>query len=567
MKTRTRYRRVLALLFLLAVLVRAPALIAPPLLDDHVQASMSAGEYPARRAPWDLYAFARDSAADRSRLRAEGTLPWWSAPDYQLVMVRPLSSLLLAFDHNVLRHWGFARVHSLAWMLALLSATAAMLRRRFGDHVALLATAIIAVDDALTSPLAWHANRCAAIAVTLGVLAVDEACRALDERSTARLAGATLFAAAACLGGEYAWTVLPAVAIYAQTHRRGPRGVWFGMIALGIGYLVGRRWLGGGVRGCVLYPDVTRDLGLLLFLAPGWWSAMLADFFAGVGVEVRAPIFGLSSSRAFVAATGGALCALRWQRTSTGDRAPLRWLFGAGMASLVVVSTAWLSARLMLGAAVWSASLVAMLILRGGDDRASRVVALGLLLLHLPFKAVETWRGAAAHRRAAQSSWSGAPSLLPEISAATTVYVLNATDPEEVYFGRYTMRERGSVVPRGWHVLASTGAPVHVFRESRRTLSIVHRLTLLEGVSARFFRSGIRWPTTGATYRVGEATLRVIDGDGLSVRRVQIEFDRELNDSLTMVVASTARGLRRAALPEVGGSIMLSPPRAPPIPR
>lgn len=570
MRTRTRYPRLLAAILALAVLVRLPALVAPPVLDDHVQAAMAAGEYPSPRAWWDYYAFARGAPEDRARLRAEGTLPWWTAEDYQLVMFRPLSSALVAFDQRVLRHWALARLHSLGWMLAYVAAVAALLRRRAGDGVALGAAALLALDDALTTPLAWHANRCGFVALALATYAVSAAVRYLDEGARRDGARALGLAALSCLAGEYAWTMLPAAAVYARlTASARRRAVYLALLGLALGYAALRGAAGAGVRSCVLYPDLTRDLGLLFFLVPRWWTAMLGDLLAGAGVEQRDPWLGLVASRGWIALSGAALVFLAWRRARLDARGAvsLRWALYAGVASIAVVSTAWLSSRLMLGAGAWSAALVAMLSAWAWRDPVGRVAVLALLVAHGPWKAAQTWRAAARYRLAAQQPWDRARTLLPEDFGADAsrgrderVFVLNAVDPEEVYFGRYTRRARGLSVPGGWYVLASTMAEVHVYRESARSLSIVSPRTVLDGVTARFFRSGVAWPSAGSRFEVGGALVEVVTLGPYGPTRVRVTFDRDLDDPGLILLVSRREGLQRFTAPAVNASARLAPP-------
>lgn len=568
MRTRTRFRRLLLALCGLALLVRAPALIAPPTLDDHVQAAMAEGRFPARRAVWDYYAFARGTAADRAALRAEGTLPWWTDDDYQLVMFRPLASVLVAADHTLLRHWSLARVHSAAWVLAMLLALGAMVRRLSGERAALVAVGLLALDDALTTPLAWHANRCALEAVTLSLVAVSLLVGWVDEGRRRLLALGLVAAALACLCGEYAWTVLPAAALLPRGDPGRRRTVRVALGALAMAYLLVRAGFGAGVRGCVLYPDLVRDLQLLLFVMPHAWASMLADFFSGVSVEQPGRWLGVTASRGTLAAVGATLLLIAWRGAKLDEDAnrTRRLALRAGLTSLLVVSTAWLSARLMLGASLWIAVLLGALASATGGSRASRVALTLLMILHGPAKAVETWRGARAHFTATRASWRGADELLEGVPPEASVYVLNAVDPEDVYFGRYTRAARGETPTRGWYVLASTLHRVHVVREGPRVFSLVSAGSVVDGLTARFFRSGGPWPRPGAAIRVGDATLTVINADS-AVRRVRVDFDLDLDDPAVALVVSTRAGLRRFTPPAVGASVELAPPRVSPPPR
>lgn len=561
MKTRTRYRRTLAAICVLGALLRAPALIAPPVLDDHIQAAMLDGTFPARRAWWDLYAFAHADPRDRAALRAEGTLPWWTADDYQLVMVRPLSSALVAFDHHVLRHWTLARVHSLLWFVALVGLTAAFVRRRVGDRAALLTASVLVADDAWTTPIAWHANRCALVAVVLALAALARLDRPGSVPRNADLVRATAFALLALFAGEYAWTLLPAIAFLPRGLTGGRRAVALVVLA-SVG--LGLRWLlGGGTRGCALYPDISSNFGMLLFVAPRWWAATLSDFVAGVSVEHQGEWLGLQSPRAVLVFASLVLSAIVWRAMAREDprRSLMIGALWAGVASLALVSTAWLSARLMVGATICSAITVGALIDAPAAGRFARLAAIALWILHVPVKGIDTFRLAWRHRAESVKVWREAARAPASASSTQTLYVLNALDPWEVYFGRYAMRHRGIAPPRGWFVLSSTHDRVHLYRESDRTFSLVCRTNLLSSVTAMFFRSGVSAPAVGRRARVGEATLTVLDADATSVRRVRIEFDHALDDPGVVIAMSTPRGLERVSLPAVGGSIELGPPR------
>jgi hypothetical protein len=569
MRTRTRFRRTLLAICVLALLVRAPALIAPPALDDHVQAAMAEGTHPGRRAPWDYYAFARGTASDRAALRAEGTLPWWTADDYQLVMFRPVASLLVAMDHQVLRHWSVARMHSVAWVMALLFALAALLRRRVGEGAALVAVGLFALDDALTTPLAWHANRCALEAVTLGLVGVHALLSYVEQGRRRDLATGLALSALACLFGEYAWTILPAAALFPTADgvaRR--RAVRLGLLGLAVVYAIARGAFGAGVRGCVLYPELSREPLLMLFVLPRVWGAMLADFFSGIGVEARLP-GAATRLREPVLVASMVLVALAWRGAGAAAevRRTLRGALLAGLASMAVVSTAWLSARLLLGASLWSAVLLGVLVAHGPRRGLGAAALAGLLLLHVPVRAWGTWQGARIHFRATRAAWRGADALLPEVAPEASVYLLNAAEPEEVYFGRYTRLARGLPGVRGWFVLSSTLSRVHVFREGPRTLSLVTTGGLVEGITPRFFRSGRPMPAVGAQARVGDATLTVMAATPTAVRRVRVVFDLDLDDPAVALLMSGPSGLRRFSPPAVGASVELPAVRQSPAPQ
>jgi hypothetical protein len=248
-------------------------------------------------------------------------------------------------------------------------------------------------------------------------------------------------------------------------------------------------------------------------------------------------------------------------------RRPLRGALLAGLASMAVVSTAWLSARLLLGASLWSAVLLGVLVAHGPRRGLGAAALAGLLLLHVPVRAWGTWQGARIHFRATRAAWRGADALLPEVAPEASVYLLNAAEPEEVYFGRYTRLARGLPGVRGWFVLSSTLSRVHVFREGPRTLSLVTTGGLVEGITPRFFRSGRPMPAVGAQARVGDATLTVMAATPTAVRRVRVVFDLDLDDPAVPLLVSGPSGLRRFSPPAVGASMELPAVRQSPAPQ
>jgi hypothetical protein len=98
------------------------------LADDYDHYAMQRGLYPVPRGPLNAYDFVA-SPEERLTLMAHGRLPWWSDPQLQLSVLRPLSSALTWFDYA--QHGVDSRahhLHSFAWW-ALLCVAAALFYR------------------------------------------------------------------------------------------------------------------------------------------------------------------------------------------------------------------------------------------------------------------------------------------------------------------------------------------------------------------------------------------------------------------------------------------------------
>jgi hypothetical protein len=150
--------KLLRCLLALGLLAHLPALWVGFLADDHAQrlALRAAPDSVGGLAPLDLYDFG--SAAEPGTFQE---LPWWTAQDWSVRFLRPVTSLSRWLDHllfgdlAVLHHW-----HSLA-LFGLLLLLLWRLYGRLGldPRTRWLALALFAVDESTVVPVAWLANR------------------------------------------------------------------------------------------------------------------------------------------------------------------------------------------------------------------------------------------------------------------------------------------------------------------------------------------------------------------------------------------------------------------------
>lgn len=151
-----------------ALVLSTPALAAPLVADEHLQA--------LRWREADVAGFLRDAFvfasgdADEARARMEHLGTWWAPPDFRVAFFRPLAAATHALDlwlwpdGAVLMH-----AHTLLWLAALLVALDALYRRFLPARAATLALALFAWDDARGGLLSWVANRHALIAAFFAV--------------------------------------------------------------------------------------------------------------------------------------------------------------------------------------------------------------------------------------------------------------------------------------------------------------------------------------------------------------------------------------------------------------
>jgi hypothetical protein len=158
-----------------ALLLALPSLALGFFADDYLFIASLDRRLSFNAPWWDLYRFTPAGARALRRLIVEGRFPWWTAPDFRVHLVRPLSSALLAFDHAVFGHHALGwHLHSLLWYAALLAAAGAFFRSVLPTRSATLALLVFALSDANVFPFSWLSARHglqAATFVTVGITA------------------------------------------------------------------------------------------------------------------------------------------------------------------------------------------------------------------------------------------------------------------------------------------------------------------------------------------------------------------------------------------------------------
>ncbi len=222
-------RYALPALLALVVVLYLPVLGTGLLADDHYH------RFLVERMPADfgktlnLFGLVR-GPEEVEVLRKHGILPWWTSDGLRIDFFRPVPSLGHALDYALFGdHPWVAHLHSLLVYLGLVAAVSALYRRFTSFGVALLATAIFAVDDAHALCVSWIANRAdliGALFLVLGLL------RWLEFRARGRArdgALAALLFALAVLSKESS-VVFPAVLLLHAVCFRAPRPPRVGIV-------------------------------------------------------------------------------------------------------------------------------------------------------------------------------------------------------------------------------------------------------------------------------------------------------------------------------------------------
>jgi hypothetical protein len=269
----------------LGIYVHWPSVSSGFRSDDFPQRAMLTGEFPSPRSAFDLFNFASGTSDDVQRLSDFGYLPWWTDPNLQLRMWRPLASALAAgdralFGDDARKH----HLHSLAWYALLCAIAGRLYRRWLTWPAALVAVLAFALEEGHTVPIGWLANRNTLIATALGLLALELHVRfregagpdplsvsgerdvehAQHPSSAARglaALGTALCTGLALLAGEYAFTALAYVFAYEALRREPLRARLRGALPVllpALAYLIAHTLIGSDVVGSGYYISPVR---------------------------------------------------------------------------------------------------------------------------------------------------------------------------------------------------------------------------------------------------------------------------------------------------------------------
>jgi len=285
-------RRVHAAIIAFTLLLSLPALWVSVDSDDYFQiASLRETRIEGVvRAPWDLYAFAKDRASNLA-LRDQGVWPWWVDEDVVVAFFRPLTSLTRWLDHTLWPdHVWLMQLQSLAWFAALLVVVSRIYRRFLPvPWVAALALLLFASDEGRAATISWLCNRNALVALVFGfaTLLAHDRWRAEGKRAFGVLA-AVLFAVG-LLGGETALQVGGYLVAYALVRDRGklaaralslaPYGIVFVL------YAALYKTLGYGASGSDVYVDPVSEPLLFLRFLPERLVINTQAMFHGVSAD------------------------------------------------------------------------------------------------------------------------------------------------------------------------------------------------------------------------------------------------------------------------------------------
>lgn len=263
--------------WVVAALLVLPGLRVGPVFDDWFHALDTHSSEGTWQRWFGLYDFFH--ADQVAQARQYGILPWWTDDRLSISFFRPLSSLLLAFDHVWLDGGGFwSHVHAALWYLAVVWAAARVLRLLFGEQEARWGSVLFALSSVHVVPLAFVASLYAHVTALFALLSFECLIRAVKAEPAGlrwRVWSALWFVIALA-GGESALVLLPIAGAYLWAER----GLRSALI-----------WLGPQLAATLLYLGLYFSLGMgthhsWAYLQPGsleFFRALLPRFLVLAG--------------------------------------------------------------------------------------------------------------------------------------------------------------------------------------------------------------------------------------------------------------------------------------------
>jgi hypothetical protein len=590
-----------------ALALVSPALAGGFFSDDYVQLAQLERWSPVPSGPLDLYEFMPREPGAVEALRDRGIIPYFTAPDLKLAFLRPLSSALMWLDFTLFGRWPLPyHVHTLLWFAALLLAAAAVLRRALppepedggGDSrvpsqaragLAILALLLFCIDDAHAMAAGWIAARNAAVACALVFAGLWAHLR---WRTEGWRPGSWLAPVAVGLGlaaGEMGLAALAYLFAWELVERRpGRLRALLPTSALAAGYLAAHRLTGSGARASGGYLDPFGDpLGTLAVL-PERALLLLGNLLLGTPVDLllfderlRWPLLGAGAA----AALGMAIWLPRALRRLPAEEArAVRWLVLGGAGALLVSVPALVGERVLMAASLGGSVVLAVLLRdawRALRVRRAVLPALGVLALALPnlVAAPPLLIGKMFVLRTMASEYlriAGEAEILAPVPARVLVVAVGdllpmhlaalrlfhqQVPPEKIRAVVTTRDVRNVELPDRVGYLGSTAlslssAAHQLRRTAADTLELrTPRGTLLDGAWARTLRGPSQPMPRGHVTRLSYMTATVVEDRAGRPTRVELRFDRAVDDpSLVFLVLSRGR-LVRLTLPAIGQEI------------
>ncbi|HET7542844.1 MAG TPA: hypothetical protein VFK05_23390 [Polyangiaceae bacterium] len=546
--------------------------------DDYWHLLAAAGKptYPGGPAAHHLFQFASGEPSEALKAMQEGSLAWYADPTVRIAFFRPLTALSHRFDY-----WLFganalaARLHSVAWYIALGWFYARLLWRLAPKALRMVALFVFVCDAAHWQAVTWIAARNALVSATFACAALLCYVRGRDERRRELQLAALLLYCFSLAGGESAFGIVPYVLGYeasrsSETRKQRLLSVtpWLG---LSLGVLVLYAALGYGTRHSGAYLNPLAEPAAFLADLPSRLCCMLSFSYVGLPADLwfLQPRLRVACAVAGVLALIGLALAFRFVRgeLELAERRFTLWMGIAAFVALLPQAGGLLGARSLtlssLGTSVVIAALLCALARRftrdvGFSRALAGTSALLVFLIHF-LLASATWLTSALFYNQALAKISAeATALRFDGAAPQKVILLQASDFFVVRYLPFQRRVLGLSTPSTWHGISQAD---HAHR-LRRTGIDSFELEVLDGDMLETPLEHAVRPleallAVGQRVDLEDFSIRVLEVGKVGPHRIAVTCRAALEDPRWLFLVWKASRLQRFEFPRVGESVVL----------
>ena len=539
--------------------------------------------YPGGPVADDLFRFSVGDPAVARAGMLDGSYSWYVDPKQKIAFFRPLTGLLHAFDYVVFGANALeARIHSLAWYVALVVVVHRLFVRLLPQRIATLALFVFACVAAHWEAIAWTAARNALVSATFACGALLYYVRFRSERRPWWLALSALLFALGIAAGESAFGLLPYLLGYelvsgsGRLRERALSLLPFALLSLGAVALYAA--LGYGVQHSSAYlSPLIEPLDFLAEL-PLRLACMLSFGYAGFPAD----IWFIMPQLRFVAAGFGALTivlgtlsfALVQKHLERGEFEAGSWMGLAALGAMVPQAGGLLGARSMTMPSLGTSVVVAVLLTgtvthfkAAGRPFLARaftaVFATAIVIVHFVLAPASWLTNPYFYQRATQRISAAADSVELDRAKDQTAMLLQVSEALIVRYLPFELRTQGRAAPRAWHSLSQASHDHAIHRTGPESFELeVIGGEMLETPIEAIDRPRGSLLRAGDHVELGDYTVRVVDAGPIGPRRLAVRCKTPLEDPSWLFLIWKDGQLERFRFPPIGQSVRIpfSPP-------
>jgi hypothetical protein len=519
-------------------------------------------------------------------------------------MFRPLSSLLIVFDHYILAKNTFAyHIHSLLWWIFMMGCLALFLRSLLPVAVASMAMVMFAAEEGNAMLFTWVANRCALVSLSFGLLGLWFYIRWRNDDNRRNFWLSLISFTVALLGGEWTYALFGYLIAFELFSKSGdPLAKRVRALAPFLGPAIAlaviTRLFGFGSKYSAIYVSPMDDFVAFLYQGTQRFFVLIAELtfcipadWWHLGTPWRTMFLSLNLFsppvwRAIppwefwhvllgITAAGCATFFIRrvFVGCDTQKRILIKWLLTGSLIALLPMVMPFIASRSVIPAFIGISAVLAIMFAESirrliesvrQRDAAVAVMSTSIIVYLLLFQILlPAWR---TNREVLVSS---------AVNNAVTLWVLNAevddktitkqdvvvidgVEGASTMYAPFVRYFYGRPVARTWRVLSGAARAHDLTRVAPNVLDL-HVLggTMLESDYERTCRSDSDLMHDNQTVRLDGlkvVIMSVRDGRPVTVRYI---FPKSLDDPSYVFLESKGERLRRFAMPLVGERVRL----------